>query len=232
MTGMTAGQVLRAIALSQCIAALAVTGSAQAQQDEGAKPGENKVSESQAKKNEKKHGKRRARHADRDVVSQLRDGELSAAELAQALAMDADRIGATIDRPISSTVAIIKELQKMPPENLREEIIPARWVRRMTTQVTPPEEVRPLGYRSRGLGFGYFWWTWDDPDPRSPFHGAYTYIGSYGQYLTILPAMDMVVAHQLFAGWFGAPEGEVTWEEYMGILNRLSASRSLPRPIP
>jgi hypothetical protein len=113
-----------------------------------------------------------------------------------------------------------------------EEIIPAPWVHRMTTQVTPPEEVRPQGYRSRGLGFGYFWWTWNDPDPRSPFAGAYTYIGSYGQYLTILPAMDMVVAHQLFAGWFGAPEGEVTWEEYMGILDRVLAARSQPRAVP
>jgi len=77
------------------------------------------------KKTKKKHTKRKAKHADRDVISQLRDGELSAAQLAQALNLGAGRIGSTIDRPTSSGVAIIKELQKMPPEKLTGEIIPA-----------------------------------------------------------------------------------------------------------
>jgi hypothetical protein len=78
-----------------------------------------------AKKKSKKHTKKNALKTDRDVISQLRDGGLSAAQLAQALTLGAGRIGATIDRPTSSGLAIIKELQKMPREKLTNEIIPA-----------------------------------------------------------------------------------------------------------
>lgn len=79
----------------------------------------------QPKKKNKKHTKRKARHTDRDVIGALREGELSAIDLAEALNLDASRIGATIDRPTSSGVAIIKELQKMPRERLTGEFIPA-----------------------------------------------------------------------------------------------------------
>lgn len=79
----------------------------------------------QAEKPNKKHIKRKAKHADRDAITRLREGDLSADELAQALNLDASRIGSTIDRPTSSGLAIIKELQKMPRERLTGEIIPA-----------------------------------------------------------------------------------------------------------
>ena len=51
----------------------------------------------QAKKRNKKHAKRKSKHADRDIIGQLRAGELSAADLAQALTLGAGRIGSTID---------------------------------------------------------------------------------------------------------------------------------------
>jgi len=78
----------------------------------------------QAKRN-KKHAKRKSKHADRDIISQLRAGELSAADLAQALTLGAGRIGSTIDRPTRSGLAIIKELRKMTREKLTGEIMPA-----------------------------------------------------------------------------------------------------------
>lgn len=106
-----------------------------------------------------------------------------------------------------------------------EQLIPREWVERITTEVTPPEGLNPEGYRKRGLGFGYQWWPWHDPDPEGPHVGAYTYMGSYGQYLTILPKLDMVVAHQVYAGWFGAPDPSVPWEQYEGILERLAEAR-------
>jgi CubicO group peptidase (beta-lactamase class C family) len=106
-----------------------------------------------------------------------------------------------------------------------EQIIPRAWVQQMTTIVTPAEELYPEAYRSRGLGFGYMWWIWQSPDPDGPYAGAYTYTGSYGQYLTVLPKLDMVVAHQVFAGWFGPPDADISWEEYLGILDRLVAAK-------
>jgi CubicO group peptidase (beta-lactamase class C family) len=105
------------------------------------------------------------------------------------------------------------------------QLIPEEWVGQMTTIVTPAEELFPEEYRSRGLGCGLMWWIWQDPDPEGPYTGAYTYIGSYGQYLTVLPKLDLVVAHQVFAGWFGPPDADVSWEEYEGILERLVAAQ-------
>ena len=104
------------------------------------------------------------------------------------------------------------------------QLIPREWVEEMTTVVTPPEEVHPEEYRDRGLGFGYMWWVM--PDTVGPYAGAFTYTGSYGQYLTVLPKMDMVVAHQVYAGWFGPPDADVSWAAYQGILDRLTAARA------
>lgn len=102
-----------------------------------------------------------------------------------------------------------------------QKLVPRDWVERITTVVTPPEEMTTDGEEAGELGFGYQWWAWHNPDPEGPFAGAFTYKGAYGQYLTVLPMLDMVVAHQVFAGWFGPPEGSVTWDQYMGILERL-----------
>jgi len=122
-------------------------------------------------------------------------------------------------------VARFGQLMLQEGEWKGEQLVPREWVDRMTTIVTPVEELYPEEYRSRGLGFGYMWWIWQDPDPEGPFAGAYTYTGSYGQYLTVLPELDMVVAHQVYAGWFGPPDADISWEEYQGILDRLVAAR-------
>jgi len=125
-------------------------------------------------------------------------------------------------------VARFGQLMLQKGEWKGEQFIPQEWVERMTTIVTPAEEVYPLEYRSRGLGHGYMWWVWQEPDADSPFMGAYTYIGSYGQFLTVLPKADMVVAHQVYAGWFGPPDANISWEEYRRILDRLVAAEIQP----
>ena len=109
------------------------------------------------------------------------------------------------------------------------QLVPREWVTRMTTLATPPEEVNPSAYQRLGLGFGYQWWVWPDLDPESPFAGAYTYRGDWGQYLSVLPKLDMVVAHQVFAGWYGAPERSVRFEEYLGLLDRIVVARNDPK---
>jgi hypothetical protein len=101
------------------------------------------------------------------------------------------------------------------------QLVPPDWVSRITTMVTPPAEVNPPPYQGMGLGFGYQWWVWPDSDPKSPYAGAYTYRADWGQYLTVLPNLDMVVAHQRFAGWYGRPERGVSFREYLGLLDRI-----------
>ena len=72
------------------------------------------------------------------------------------------------------------------------QIIPAEWVRRSTSVRTPFVEID----RDGPFGYGYMWWVWDGPFATGPYRGAYTASGSYGQHITILPALDMVVAHK------------------------------------
>jgi CubicO group peptidase (beta-lactamase class C family) len=81
----------------------------------------------------------------------------------------------------------------------------------------PREETKPEKFRDRPLGAGYPWWVWDDPDGNGPPEGAFTYIGDYGQYLTVIPGLDMAVAHQVQAGGF-APDDIVSWKEYEELL--------------
>jgi len=112
-----------------------------------------------------------------------------------------------------------------------QQLIPRDWVTRMITMVTPPDEVNPPTYKRMGLGFGYQWWVWPDSDPKSPYAGAYTYRADWGQYLTVLPKLDMVVAHQRFAGGYGRPDRSVSFREYLELLDRIVAAAVGPRAV-
>jgi CubicO group peptidase (beta-lactamase class C family) len=74
------------------------------------------------------------------------------------------------------------------------------WTRRIISLVTPLNEMNPPRHRALGTGlrwgYGYMWWVWDAPQSPGPYRGAYTGIGAGGQYITVLPELDMVVAHK------------------------------------
>jgi len=87
-----------------------------------------------------------------------------------------------------------------------QEVLPESWCRYITTLVTPFAEINPAGLRSRGRfdrwGYGVMWWVWESPMgpggvSTGPLDGAYTAMGAGGQYITVLPAIDMVVAHKV-----------------------------------
>lgn len=87
-----------------------------------------------------------------------------------------------------------------------QQVLPEQWCRYITTLVTPFDDIHPIGLRPRGgfdrWGYGVMWWVWESPMGPSgavtgPLDGAYTAWGAGGQYITVLPAMDMVVAHKV-----------------------------------
>jgi CubicO group peptidase (beta-lactamase class C family) len=87
-----------------------------------------------------------------------------------------------------------------------KQVIPADMVRFMTTLVTPFRDINPTAFRNYGeperWGYGYLWWVWDGPAFPSGFYsgflqGAYSAMGTGGTVITILPAKDMVVVHQV-----------------------------------
>jgi CubicO group peptidase (beta-lactamase class C family) len=51
-------------------------------------------------------------------------------------------------------------------------------------------------------GYGILWWAWDAPKypgdiMTGPFQGAFSAMGSGGQYITVFPMNDIVVAHKV-----------------------------------
>jgi CubicO group peptidase (beta-lactamase class C family) len=76
------------------------------------------------------------------------------------------------------------------------QVIPEAWARQIVSVVTPLEEMNPPQRRNGYFGYGYMWWIWDGPLAVGPFKGAYTARGAVGQWITVFPALDLVVAHK------------------------------------
>jgi CubicO group peptidase (beta-lactamase class C family) len=94
------------------------------------------------------------------------------------------------------------------------QVIPADWVKR-TSLITPATEVARTSPFIPGLGYGYLWWIFDSPQYKgTPLEGAYTASGAFGQYITIIPRLDMVVSHKTAV----PPPRNVTNEAYFGTI--------------
>jgi CubicO group peptidase (beta-lactamase class C family) len=111
------------------------------------------------------------------------------------------------------------------------QVVSRDWVRRITSLVTPLNEMNPPDLRAlatgRRWGYGYMWWVWDAPHSPGDFRGAYTGMGAGGQYITVLPELDLVVAHKTDPEQ-PSPSGRrrnVTLAEYDAVLRMLIAAR-------
>lgn len=97
------------------------------------------------------------------------------------------------------------------------QVVPAAWVREITRAFTPVHEMNPEGRRKGPFGYGYLWWVWDGPFARGPYRGAYTGLGAVGQHITVIPVLDLVVAHKTRPG-----QGRsVSHQQYLEVLDLL-----------
>ena len=115
-----------------------------------------------------------------------------------------------------------------------KQVVSRQWTDRITSLVTPLNEMNPPRHRALGTGmrwgYGYMWWVWDAPRSPGPYRGAYTGMGAGGQFITVLPELDLVVAHktdmaQPPAYAAGTRRRTVTGAEYESILRMLIAAR-------
>ena len=111
-------------------------------------------------------------------------------------------------------------------------MVPADWIKTITSLVTPVEQLNPPTRRmyANGYlwGFGYMWWAWDDHHSPGPFQGAYTAAWNGGEYLTVLPAIDFVVAHKApFPE--GQPQRAVSLQQYHTALQQMLYATCYPR---
>lgn len=101
-----------------------------------------------------------------------------------------------------------------------QQLVPAEWIREMTSPITPVHEMNPPRRREGPHGYGYMTWVWDGPWNTGPYRGAYTGVGAVGQYITVLPALDVVVAHKTVPG-----EGrQVQHSRFWALLDRVVAA--------
>jgi CubicO group peptidase (beta-lactamase class C family) len=101
------------------------------------------------------------------------------------------------------------------------QLVPRDWVRETTRAFTPVSEMNPAGLRKGPFGYGHLWWVWDGPWATGPYAGAYSGLGAVGQQITVLPALDLVVAHKTRPG-----DGRsVTHAQYLAVLEQLVKAR-------
>jgi len=101
-----------------------------------------------------------------------------------------------------------------------EQLIPAEWTRKITSVVTPLEEMNPISRRDGYFGYGYMWWVWDGPRAVGPFAGAYTGRGALGQWITVFPTIDLVVAHKT-----DGDDGTTSWDSWHRMLELVLTAR-------
>lgn len=78
-------------------------------------------------------------------------------------------------------------------------VVSEQWANTITTTYTKRADMHPSYRLSREFEYGYLWWTfcpqYSGYDP-AIFEGGFTATGSGGQYMTVLPALNMVIAHK------------------------------------
>lgn len=97
------------------------------------------------------------------------------------------------------------------------QVISGDWARRITSVVTPLEEMNPPRRRGGYFGYGYMWWVWDGPRAVGPFAGAFTGRGAIGQWITVFPAIDVVVAHKTNSV-YGRTTSWESWQRMIELL--------------
>lgn len=97
------------------------------------------------------------------------------------------------------------------------QVIPGAWARQITSLVTPLEEMNPPARRDGYFGYGYMWWIWDGPRAVGPFQGAYTARGAVGQWITVFPALDLVVAHKTH-NIYQRTTSWASWERFIELI--------------
>lgn len=105
------------------------------------------------------------------------------------------------------------------------QLVPRDWVREISKAQTPVAQMNPERRRSGPWGYGYLWWVWDGSSAAGPYRGAYTGLGAVGQHITVMPALDLVVAHKTRPT---APGRSVSHTQYLEVLDLIVKARTAP----
>jgi CubicO group peptidase (beta-lactamase class C family) len=108
------------------------------------------------------------------------------------------------------------------------QLVPADWCVKSTSAYTPVSDMIPITARTQSFGYGYMWWVWDGNANCDAFRGAYSAKGAGGQYITVLPALDMVVAQKRSESMLGANYSTYSENSYIRFLRLLASQQVEP----
>lgn len=97
------------------------------------------------------------------------------------------------------------------------QVISREWARKIVGVVTPVQEMNPIRRRDGYFGYGYMWWVWDGPKAVGPFKGAYSAVGAVGQWITVFPSVNLVVAHKTH-NIYGRTTSAASWQRIIELL--------------
>ncbi len=104
------------------------------------------------------------------------------------------------------------------------------WIEKIVSTVTPKSDMNPMSVRQGDFGYGYMWWVFDKDTNAPEYEGAYAGRGHYGQYLVVLPKLNMVISHKTMPQRYSSPEEyakiRVTWPQMKEIVDAVLAARA------
>jgi CubicO group peptidase (beta-lactamase class C family) len=81
-----------------------------------------------------------------------------------------------------------------------KQLISEEWIEKITTTVTPTETLNERYGRTTSSPFQFsysnMWWLVDNFKNHPDFEGAYSATGWGGQFITVIPKLNMVVSHK------------------------------------
>ncbi|MCF7921573.1 MAG: beta-lactamase family protein [Bacteroidales bacterium] len=142
-----------------------------------------------------------------------------------------DELPAVSQHPAYTTWLSTRDMARLGLLMLRNgrwgdrQIIPVDWIDKSTSVITPFSNMNPDFMRTGPFGYGYMWWIWDGEFASGPYKGGYTASGAHGQWITILPAMDMVVVHKTFWSSSSGIKFNVKRQDYYRLLDLLTGNK-------
>lgn len=73
-----------------------------------------------------------------------------------------------------------------------QQLVPANWVREMTTTRVTPAQTR------MDFGYAYLWWKPGEVRTAPAWRDSFLALGNYGQNILVMPALDVVVVHRRY----------------------------------
>ena len=101
------------------------------------------------------------------------------------------------------------------------QIIPKDWIKKTTSVVSTYKEAVEKKLAYYHFGYGYLWWIWDEPYNKGAYQGAYSASGAFGQFITVIPKLDLVVA---FKTKYESGK-QTSTDAYLRFLDKLIAGR-------